>query len=396
MQKSKAITQPYIYLLIAGIVLIAFNLRPAITSLGPLVGMIQKDIGLAHWSAGLLMSLPLIVFAVMSPLVPKIASRLTNEKTLILGLAFLLVGISIRYIPTTFFLFSGTLLAGTGIAVGNVLLPAVVKERFPEKFGLMTSVYSTSMGLIASLASGVSVPLAVNYNLGWKGAQVIWAIPVAVAIVVWLFLLKRNKNRSIHQERKSSQFNQIWRSPLAWQLAIFMGVQSFLFYVTVSWLPEILHSHGISLATAGWLLSFTQLIGLPASFIIPVLAGRFATQVWIAFSLGILSILGYSGLLIGSSYPVIIVSIILIGVALGGSFPLALTYIGLRSRTGQQASELSGMAQSTGYILAAVGPLFIGYLFDLTHVWTTPLLTLVAVSFIVMVFSMLAGRNKYV
>ncbi|MGM0903476.1 MAG: CynX/NimT family MFS transporter [Bacillota bacterium] len=386
----------YIYLFIAGIVLVAFNLRPAITSLGPLVGMIQEDVGLAHWSAGLLMSLPLVVFAVMSPLVPKIATKLTNEMTVLLGLTSLFVGILIRSTPTATLLFTGTFLVGVGIAIGNVLLPAVVKDKFPQKFGLMTSVYSTSMGLIASLASGISVPLAVNLNLGWQGAQVVWAIPAVVAIILWFFLFKQNqKNRSVIKEVVPSS-STIWRSPLAWQIAIFMGFQSFLFYVTISWLPEILHSQGMSMETAGWMLSLTQLVGLPASFFIPMLAGRFQSQVWISFALSCFSVLGYTGLLLGTSYPILIVSIILIGLALGGSFPLALSYIGLRARNGRQAAELSGMAQSTGYLLAAVGPFFIGYLYDLTHLWTFPLTALIVVSMVVMVFGMLSGRNLYV
>jgi MFS transporter, CP family, cyanate transporter len=396
--KTKAFTHSnYIYLLIAGIVLIAFNLRPAITSLGPLVGMIQEDVGLAHWSAGLLMSLPLLVFAVMSPLVPKIAARLTNERTLLIGLTTLLIGISIRSIPTPFLLFTGTLLVGLGIAIGNVLLPAVVKERFPKKFGLMTSVYSTSMGLIASLASGISVPLAVDLDLGWQGAQIVWGIPVIIALILWGVLFKyREKEKSGSQQKQRTSSKQIWRSPLAWQIAIFMGFQSFSFYVTISWLTEILHSHEINLETAGWLLSFTQLVGLPASFVIPVLAARFQSQVWLSFFLGMFAVLGYSGLLFGSTYPVLIVSIIFIGIALGGSFPLALTYIGLRTQTGQQTAALSGMAQSTGYVLAAVGPLFIGYLFDLTHAWTIPLIMLIVVSVILTVFGMLSGRDRYV
>lgn len=396
--ESKANTKStYIYFFIAGIVLIAFNLRPAITSLGPLVGMIQEDVGLTHWSAGLLMSLPLLVFAFMSPLVPKLANRLTNEVTLIIGLTSLLIGIAIRSIPMTFFLFSGTLLAGLGIAIGNVLLPAVVKDKFPEKFGLMTSVYSTSMGLVASLASGISVPLAVNLHLGWQGAQIVWTIPVIVAILVWVFLRKYNLRDSRALPPKSGAAGKgMWGSPLAWQIAIFMGFQSFLFYVTISWLPEILHSHGMSLETAGWLLSFTQLMGLPASFFIPVLAGRSRSQIWIAFMLGMCAIAGYSGLLLGSSYPLLIVSIMLIGIALGGSFPLALSYIGLRARNANQAAELSGMTQSTGYILAAVGPLFIGYLYDMAHSWTIPILTLIGVSVVVVVFGMLSGRNRYV
>lgn len=395
--ESKANTKStYIYFFIAGIVLIAFNLRPAITSLGPLVGMIQEDVGLAHWSAGLLMSLPLVVFAIMSPLVPKMANKLTNELTLIIGLTSLLIGIVIRSIPMTFFLFTGTLLAGLGIAIGNVLLPAVVKDKFPQKFGLMTSVYSTSMGLIASLASGISVPLATDLNLGWQGAQIVWALPVVVAILVWVLLRKYNLRDSGSIQQMSSASNRMWRTPLAWQIAIFMGFQSFLFYVTISWLPEILHSHGISMEAAGWLLSFTQLVGLPASFFIPVLAGRAQSQVKIAFMLGMCAIVGYSGLLLGSSYPMLIVSIALIGFALGGAFPLALSYIGLRARNANIAAELSGMTQSTGYILAAVGPLFIGYLYDMVHSWTLPILTLIFVSVVVVVFGMLSGRNRYV
>ncbi|WP_066074304.1 CynX/NimT family MFS transporter [Neobacillus soli] len=397
LQKSSAHTKStYTFLLVTGIILVAFNLRPAITSLGPLVGMIQEDVGLAHWSAGLLMSLPLIVFALMSPIVPKLANRLTNERTLLIGLILLLIGLGIRSIPMTFFLFSGTLLVGAGIAIGNVLLPAVCKDKFPHKFGLMTSVYSTSMGLIASLASGVSVPLAEGLTLGWQGALIVWGIPVVAAILVWVFLLKFNQGSQKDANRISSSSSQIWRSPLAWQIAIFMGFQSFLFYVTISWLPEILHSHGMSMGAAGWMLSFTQIVGLPASFFIPVIAGRFRSQIWIACMLSLCSLVGYGGLLLGSSYPIFIVSIVFIGIGLGGSFPLALSYIGLRARNGAQAAELSGMAQSTGYILAAVGPLFIGYLFDKTHMWTIPLITLIITSVLVMLFGMLSGRNRYV
>jgi CP family cyanate transporter-like MFS transporter len=341
------------------------------------------------------MSLPLIVFAIMSPIVPKLANRITNEMALLVGLSSLLLGIVIRSISMTFFLFTGTLLIGIGIAIGNVLLPAIAKDKFPKHFGLMTSVYSTSMGLMASLASGVSVPLADGMNLGWKGALNVWAIPAVAAILVWGYLSKFNQRNQKELKRANSNSN-IWRSPLAWQIAIFMGFQSFLFYVTISWLPEILHSHGLSMERAGWLLSFTQIIGLPASFIIPMIAGRFRSQIWLSFMLSMCSVVGYGGLLLGSTYPILIVSLIFIGIALGGTFPLALSYIGLRAKNAGQAAELSGMAQSTGYILAAVGPLFIGYLFDYTHIWTIPLITLMIISTVVMLFGMLSGRDLYV
>ncbi|WP_338045652.1 MFS transporter [Paenibacillus antarcticus] len=386
----------YFVLLIMGIVLVAFNLRPAITSVGPLVGIIQEDVGLSHWSAGLLMSIPLISFAVMSSLVPKIAHRLTNEKTLLLGLVILLIGICIRSISMTVFLFSGTLLVGVGIAIGNVLLPVVVKEKFPQKFGLMTSVYSSSMGLFASLASGISIPLAHDLQFGWQGALIVWGIPAVIAIIVWVLLIKGNPAHSNKVKNVSTSANRTWRSPLAWKIALFMGFQSCLFYITMSWLPEIIHNYGISRGAAGWLLSLTQIIGLPASFLVPIIAGRLRSQVWIACVLGMCSIVGYGGLLLGSSYPILIMSIVLIGLALGGNFPLALSYIGIRTRNAGQSAELSGMAQSTGYLLAAVGPIFIGYLYDMSHMWTVPIITLMIVSVLVMTFGMLSGRDQYI
>ena len=169
-----------------GIVFVAFNLRPAITSVGPLVAIIQDDLGLMHWSAGLLTSLPLIAFSFVSPIVPKLSNRLGNEQALILGLVILFIGIALRFMSVAFFLFAGTLLVGVGIAICNVLLPAIVKGKFPLKVGLMTSIYSTSMGLMASLASGVSIPLASGLNLGWQNTLIIWGIPAVLAIVIWV------------------------------------------------------------------------------------------------------------------------------------------------------------------------------------------------------------------
>ena len=375
----------YALLLITGIILVAINLRPAITSVGPLVGLIKEDVGLAYWSVSLLTSLPLIAFAVVSPITPKIANKLSNEKTLLWGLVCILAGIIIRSFSIVFLLFLGTFLIGAGIAICNVLLPVVIKDKYPLKFGIMTSVYSTAMGLMASIASGLSVPLAVEMNLGWKIALLVWGIPTILAILLWIHLVKNSDHKRAEIKMTKSD-SSIWRSSLAWQVAFYMGFQSFLFYVTITWLPAILQNLGASASTAGWLLSFTQLIGLPAGFIVPVLAGHIRSQRSIAAILGLTSVLGYSGLLLyGTNYPIMITSIILIGIGLGGTFPLGLAFLGLRSKNARQAAELSGMAQSIGYILAAVGPILIGSLYDFTHSWAIPLITLIIVSVIVII-----------
>ncbi|WP_087972334.1 CynX/NimT family MFS transporter [Oceanobacillus rekensis] len=387
----------YYILLIAGIVIIAFNLRPAITSVGPVISLIRDDIGLSSWSAGLLTSLPLIAFAIMSPMAPRLGNRYTNERAMIIGLILLFFGISIRSISVVFLLFMGTLFVGLGIAILNVLLPGIIKDKFPAKVGLMTSVYSTSMGIFAASASGLSVPLANTMNGGWQTALLVWTIPAVLGIIVWIYLSR--KERTTNQTEKyyvHTTDNRIWRSPLAWQVAGFMGFQSFLFYVTISWLPTILSDSGLSMTTAGWMLSFTQIIGLPASFLVPMIAEKLKSQRGIVIVLTLSGFLGYGGLLLGKSYTIMLISVILIGITLAGAFALALAFLGMRARTAKQAAELSGMAQSIGYLLAAMGPIIIGYLYDLTNAWTIPLITIMSVCVLVLLFGLGAGRNKYV
>lgn len=387
----------YKMLVIVGIVFAAINLRPGITAVGPLIGMIRDSLGLANWNVGLLTGLPLLAFAVISPVVPRIGKRLSNEWTIVLGLTILIIGMMIRSVSFVSFLFIGTAFVGLGIAICNVILPGYIKDKFPLKVALMTGVYSTIMGTFAAISSGLSIPFAIGLDWGWQPALYVWIIPAILGVLIWIYIIRKSqqsKNKDTRYERKMDR--RIWRSPLAWQVALFMGVQSSLFYITISWLPEILHYNGVSVAAAGWLLSYTQIIGMPASFIVPVIAGRLPSQRTIVLVTSALSILGFSGLLLTSSYTLMVVSVTLIGIPLGGNFALALTFLGLRAQNAQDASELSGMAQSIGYSLAAIGPVFIGYLFDLTGNWSTPILLLIGLAVMNIGFGLGAGRNKYV
>ncbi|MDC3425721.1 MFS transporter [Aquibacillus sp. 3ASR75-11] len=382
-------------LLITGIILVAFNLRPAITSIGPLLGTIRDDIGLANWSAGLITSLPLLAFAVMSPMAPKFANRLGNERTLLIGLTVLLIGISVRSIAITPTLFIGTTLVGLGIAICNVLLPGVIKDKFPDKIGMLTSIYSTSMGMLAATASGLSIPLANGLGLGWQKSLFSWAGLVAVGILVWIVLI-RTIDSPRHTPIVNNSVAKLWSSMLAWQVTLFMGLQSFMFYVTISWLPEILNDFGLAIATSGWLLSYMQFVSLPATFLSPILAGKFSNQQGIVVVIGSLSIVGFGGLFFADTLVAMILFITLIGIAQGASISLSLAFLGMRASNAKQAAELSGMAQSIGYLLAAIGPMFIGLLYDLTNNWTLPLTTLLIVAGMMIFFGLGAGRNKVV
>lgn len=194
-QRGKA----YQILLVLGVVFIATNLRPAITSVGPLMGIIRDDVGFSNWNVALLTSLPLIAFAIMSPIVPKIANRLSNEWALVLGLIALIIGIGLRSISVIYLLFLGTLCIGLGIAICNVLLPGVIKEKFPQKVAIMTSVYTTGMSIFATTASGVSIPLAKELGVGWQGSLLIWMIPALIGVIAWTLIAWQN-NRTREEQ----------------------------------------------------------------------------------------------------------------------------------------------------------------------------------------------------
>ncbi|WP_367387108.1 MFS transporter [Bacillus vallismortis] len=379
--------------LIIGIIFIAFNLRPAITSVGPVISSIRADLHMSNGTAGFLTALPLLSFAVLSPLAPKFGQRLGNERTLWLGLLILLIGILLRSAGLISALFAGTALIGIGIAIGNVLLPSLIKHKYPEKSGIMISLYTTSMCIFAALASGVSVPLAAQMEGGWKQAFLLWGGLAFLALLIWIPQLR---HRDTANKAVKLQTSSIWASKMAWHVTIFMGLQSFLFYSSIAWFPEILRSHGIDTSTAGWMVSLMQFASLPSTFLTPVFADRLKHQRGIVAGLTAVYLIGLCGLLAGGSHILLAVWMIIIGIGQGSSISLALTLIGLRSENAQQAAALSGMSQSFGYLLAAVGPIFVGYLFDQTHSWTMPLVLLIAALITMGAAGLGAGRDQYI
>lgn len=389
----------YQALLVIGVIFVAFNLRPAITSVGPLIGTIRDDIGFANWSVALLTSLPLIAFAIMSPIAPKLANKFSNEMTLVIGLFVLIIGISLRSMSVVFLIFFGTLCIGLGIAICNVLLPGVIKEKFPAKVAIMTSVYTTSMSIFATSASGLSIPLAEELNLGWQLALLVWAIPAVIGLIIWLIIYKNNRKNTFDKQLKffeSKKGSGIWKSNLAWKVALFMGLQSLIFYVTISWLPELLMDEGMRKATAGYMLSYFQLLGIPISFIIPMIAVKMKSQRALVLAINLLYIIGISTLLLKPTFAFIIFAITLIGIASSANFALSLSFLAIRAKGAKDAAELSGMAQSIGYLLAAIGPIIIGYVYDITQTWTISLIILIGITFVIIYVGMGAGQDKYV
>ncbi len=362
-------------LLIAGIVLIAFNLRPALAAVGPLISAIRVDTGLANVWLGLLTSLPLLAFGVISMFIPLVSGRIGIEKTLAVALTLLTLGSLLRVIPLKIALFGGTLLIGIAIASGNVLLPGLIKRDFPNKKGFMTGLYSAVLGLGATVAAGVSIPLAQQW--GWRWALGTWTLPALLALFLWLPQLQfRTLPKNIRTFPQS--LKHLGSSVIAWQVALFMGLQSLAFYVILAWLPEILQSRGMAPLQAGWMLSLSQGMGVLGTLILPVWAERLYSQTKMIWALTLMELVSLIGLILPStSLAPLWVS--LIGFSLGGSFGLALLFIVLRTSDTETATELSGVAQSIGYLLAATGPALFGLLYGVNHKWTIPLLMLIVV-----------------
>lgn len=375
--------------MLAGILCIAINLRPALASVGPLIEDIRQATGLSNGLLGLLTTLPLIAFGVVSTLTPLFTRRFGIGGTLLGAMALLTFGIGIRSIDWIPALYLGTLLFGIAIAFGNVLLPSLTKRNFESNSGFITSLYSSAMAVGASVAAGISVPLAHNFGLGWRGSLVVWSILALVAFFVWLPQLSRLKksrsNRGYLEAMKS-----LGRSRLAWQVALFMGLQSLTFYVILAWLPAILQSRGYDASFSGWMLSLSQATGILGSLAVPMLAGRRKDQRSIVLLLVVVEAIGLVGLLF-PQLGWIALWVSLIGFVLGGTFGLALLLIVLRSHDAESATELSGMAQSIGYFVAATGPILFGSIFDFTESWSYPIILLFIISVLKLFMGMGAG-----
>lgn len=384
-------------MLVIGVIFIALNLRPALTSIGPIMGFIRDELGFSNWNVALLTSLPLLVFAIMSIATSYLSQRFTNEKTLLFGLFILTIGIVLRSTSMMFFLFFGTLCIGVGIAICNVLLPGIIKDSFPNKLSLMTGLYSTSMAISATMASAISVPFAESWGLGWRISLLVWAIPAFFALLYWLFIhMYRIKPKASDNKSQKAGISSIAKSPLAWFIALFMGCQSLLFYITISWFPEILVYFGTNQKTAGFLLSYLQLIGILSSLLVPIISGKLKSQVWMVIGLNIFLIIGILMLLFYQNILIFIISTTLIGFSLSGNFTLALLFLSMRTNGTKQSTFLSGMAQSIGYALAAIGPMAIGSIYDITQQWTVPLLILIVLAIFSSLLGLKVGKNELI
>lgn len=353
------------------LVLLGVNLRAAISGVSPLLDQLQRQFGLSAAAMGVLTTLPVLSLGAFAAAAPPLARRFGAERTLVGALVLLVSGILVRLLPYAPTLFAGTALAGAGIAMSNVLMPYLIKRNFPQRVGMMTGLAMMLMSGGAALAAGLAVPL--SDAGGWRLALAVWAAPAVLAVLAWVPPARRGASRP-EAAAGEGEPEPLVRTPLAWYVTGFLGMQSLAFYVLMSWLPAIMKGHGYSASASGLMLSAMMMLGIPAGLAVPMIAVRIRDQRPLVVVIMMLMALGVGGLLVAPQAGW--VWVIVLGVGAGSGFPLAFTLITLRSAGPLVAARLSGMAQTAGYLLAGTGPLAFGILHGVTGGWQVPLIVL--------------------
>ncbi len=378
-------------LLLLGIVLVSFNLRPGITSVGAILGLIQADLGMTHTQLGLLTTLPLLAFSTASLFTSQLTRRIGLERSLMVGLIMIGAGTIMRGLGGIPLLYVSTVIMGGGIGMSNVVLIPLVKNRMANHAAMMTAVYTLGMSVFSALGSGLTAPVAVDLEAGWRGGLMIWGLIALVTIPVWFIQLK-----SRYAPPKSSTLQEpgvsIWKSRRAWQVTVFMGIQSFIFYALASWGPEILIHKGFSLEESGWALFYLQILSLPAVFLLPILAERPGYLRYLVLAMSGAFFLAFI-LLLSSDRTVLYLALTVAAQAAGGSISLSYYLISKSTQKSENTVKLSGMAQSFGYYIAAAGPFVVGWLFDLIRDWNVILMLFFIVISIYTYFSWMSIRE---
>ena len=407
-QPEKASTRAWTTrLLVVGIVLAALNLRPAITSLGALLEEVRDGLGMSGSVAGLLTSVPPLCFALFGVMAPRLARRFGPAAVVCAGMVLITAGLLIRpYIGGTTGFLVGSALALMGIAVSNVLMPVIVKRWFPDRVGSMTGLYSMALALGTASAAAVTVPITDALGGSWRSGLAVWAALAAAAVLPWIALVRHREAssgpeasgqqspRAREGEQQAQPVLRITRSRTAWALAVFFGLQATAAYITMGWMAQIFRDAGVSAGTAGLLLAVTMVMGVPLAFVIPRVATRLPRQGPIVIALGVCGLAGYAGLYLapaGGAWA----WAVLLGIA-NCSFPLALTMVGMRARTGAGVAQLSAFAQSTGYLISIPGPLLVGVLYQNSGGWGLPIALMAGLMIPQMAVGVLAGRNRTV
>ena len=354
-------------LLVAAIVGVALNQRPAVVAVAPVLTDLRADTGLTSALAGLLTTLPVLCFGAFAPVAPRLARRIGLETAVAASLVLLAAGIALRLLTPVVLLYAGSLVAGASIAIANVLMPAYVKREFLRP-GAVMGVYSASLNIGAAAAAGLTVPIGTALGGDWRVGLASWGVLALGAVVLWLAVAG---TRGVRSAPEAGGSWSLLREPLARQVTVFLGLQSVQFYSLAAWLPTLLADAGVPAGEGGLMLALANAAGAAGALLAPGLAGRMRTQRPLVLAVLVAYLVGLGGLQLAPAAGAPLWSAVY-GLAQGSGFALGLTLIVLRSATPLVAARLGGVAQCVGYLVAAAGPVVLGALHDLTDGWHWP------------------------
>lgn len=372
----------------------AANLRPALAAVGPVLSDLRQDLGLSTIGAAILTGLPVLCLGLFAPAAPRLARRLGLERVLALTLIVILVGLVLRVAGGASALFTGTVLAAAAIGVANVVVPTLIKRDFRRHTATMMGLYTVCLSGFAAVAAAATVPIGQVADSSWRAGLGSWALLALLGLVAWIPLLTSAPRASEGPETPSS-VSALLRDRLAWQVTLFFGLQSLAFYSMLAWLPSIYRDAGSTAETAGLLLSIATLAGVPAGLLVPRLAGRWSDQRGLVLASVALIATGFLGVLFAPT-TLAFLWVTLLGAGLGAGFALALLFMVLRAANSADTAQLSAMAQTFGYVLAAAGPFAVGGLRAATGSWTAALMVLVALTCAQLFVGLDAGRRGHV
>lgn len=377
----------------AVVLFVAANLRAPFTAIGPVLNEINSALGLTNIQASLLTSIPLLMFAGFSMWISHLSAKNNTSKMLLLGMIVMFLGSLFRVYGNVSMLMIGSVFVGLGICVGNVVVPGYIKKNLSNHIGLMTGLFALFMNLVAAFASGLSVAIGKWTQLAWKGSLGIWSMLefVAILILILELIFIYRGNATIPKDNISSPF-KMYRSRLAWQISIFMGLQSVIYYSLVAWLPALLISYGMTEEETGWVLFAFQMSALPFSFLGPVIASKMKDQRKLIYFVSLLLFVSMI-LFIVDKIRFAYLAAILIGASNGFAFSMCLLFFSIRTQSVAHAVKLSGMAQSIGYLIAAFGPMIFGGLRKIDSSWDLSLYFIVLIGILILYFGSASSRD---
>lgn len=382
------------YFLVATIIILGLCLRIPILSVSPLMDTITHELNLSAASAGWLSTIPVLCFGTVALAAPTLTRRWGMDTILLAMFVLLLFGLLVRTLEPISLLFGGTVLVGAGIAVANVIMPGFIKREAPNRVGPMTAIYSASISASGAIGAGLTIPIMNAFDLDWRGGMR-WPAAIVMIGVLVLIPWQLSSRSGRHIRGGHGARANLWRNRVAWFVTLYMGMQSFLFFSANAWLPTYLISEGMDEQTAGFMLGLSPLAGVAGSFIAPLLLNRRRDQQWLIWLSSALCVVGLVGMIL-TPMTGTVVWVLLFGFGSGMTLSLALSFIGLRTPDSHYAADLSMMAQASGYMIAAIGPIGIGAAHDIFGNWQLPFVLILASTVILTFVGLGAAKSRLV